>query len=95
MIPVECNAHWRHLNKVRGLPAQNSRGSLLVIGCNYHTTWQRDPGMRFVLDDVEGTVAKLRTRSTRKIFSTNVEDLIFIDSVYNRQKADRLSKIPD
>lgn len=64
----------------------------LVIGCNYHTTWQSDSRMRFVLISVNGTKAKLSTRRTQKTFETNVSDLIFIKSDYNKNKAKEILK---
>ena len=65
----------------------------LVIGCNYHTVWQRHKAMRFVLTAVseDNLIATLETRKTGKKFNTNVSDLIFIESVYNREKAERLT----
>lgn len=63
----------------------------LVIGCNYHTSWQSHPAMRFVLVEVKEDKARLKTRSSRKDFWTDVKDLIFIDTNYNRNKAKRLS----
>ena len=59
----------------------------IVIGCNYHTTWQKHKAMRFVLVDVQGTKARLKTRTTNKIFWTDVKDLIFIETKHNRAKA--------
>lgn len=66
----------------------------LVVGCNYHTTWQRHPGMRFVLSELskDKTQAKLSTRNTKKEFWCKVSDLIFIESVHNKQKADKIEK---
>lgn len=72
--------------------AYNNRGSLLIIGCNYHTTWQNHPGMRFILKEIKGTKARLLTRRTNKDFWTNVDDLVFIESGHNKHKAKRLSK---
>jgi len=64
----------------------------LVIGCNYHTTWQSKKGMRFVLVALlENDKAVLQTRVTNKRFTTNVADLMFIESEYNKKKADILS----
>ena len=63
----------------------------LVIGCNYHTTWQSHPAMRFVLVEVKDDKARLKTRASRKDFWTDVKYLIFIDTNYNRNKAKRLS----
>ncbi len=71
----------------------------LVIGCNYHTKWQKVKSMRFVLVEIKGSKARLQTRQTNKDFWTNVSDLIFIESGYNKSKAARLMdhgiKIPD
>ena len=64
---------------------------IIVIGCNYHTKWQRDRSMRFVLAEVKGSKARLKTRNTRKDFWTNLSDLIFIESDYNKKKAEKLS----
>lgn len=62
----------------------------LVIGCNYHTTWQRNKSMRFVLAEIKDNKARLQTRNTGKDFWTNITDLIFIESDYNKKKADTL-----
>jgi hypothetical protein len=61
----------------------------LIIGCNYHTTWQSKPGMRFVLVELssDGLQAKLVTRNTHRSFWTKSEDLIFIMSKFNIEKA--------
>jgi hypothetical protein len=61
---------------------------MLVIGCNYHTTWQSNKAMRFVLLEVDGDRAKLGTRYGSKPFWTNTSDLIFIESKYNKDKAE-------
>ena len=63
----------------------------LVIGCNYHTTWQSHPAMRFVLVELKDDKARLKTRTSRKDFWTDIKYLIFIDTNYNRNKAKRLS----
>lgn len=63
----------------------------IVVGCNYHTTWQRDKGMRFVLGEVIGEKAKLYTRNTKKQFWTNVSDLIFITTPTNIRKKNKLT----
>ena len=59
----------------------------LVVGCNYHTTWQSDKAMRFVLGELKGDKAVLYTRRTKKRFATNVKDLIFIMTHHNISKA--------
>ena len=64
----------------------------LIIGCNYHTTWQSDKRMRFVLKKVNGDKALLTTRITKKEFWTNVSDLIFIETNYNINKAVEIYK---
>ena len=66
--------------------------SNIVIGCNYHTKWQANKAMRFVLVEVSGTKARLKTRNTGKDFWTNVDDLIFINSDHNKRKAQQLLK---
>ena len=58
----------------------------LIIGCNYHTTWQSNPAMRFVLKAVDGNKATLMTRRTNKEFTCLTKDLIFVDTPYNRDK---------
>ena len=63
----------------------------LIIGCNYHTTWQSHSAMRFVLVEIKGDKARLKTRASKKDFWTDVKDLIFIDTNYNRNKGKRLS----
>jgi hypothetical protein len=63
---------------------------MIVVGCNYHTTWQKHKAMRFVLVEVKGTKARLRTRTTYKDFWTDVEDLIFIDTRHNKEKAKKI-----
>ncbi len=67
---------------------------MLIIGCNYHTTWQKNPGMRFVLTSIseDGMTATLETRKTNKKFKTKVTDLIFINTSYNIEKAKKLTK---
>lgn len=65
----------------------NLKGHLIVLGCNYHTTWQSKKKMRFVLDDVKGKEALLFTRVSKRRFKTNVDDLIFISSGHNIRKA--------
>jgi len=65
--------------------------SSIVIGCNYHTKWQKHSAMRFVLKEVKGDKARLITRSTGKDFWTNINDLIFIMSNHNISKAERLT----
>lgn len=62
----------------------------LVIGCNYHTTWQSNKAMRFVLVEIKGDKARLQTRNTKKDFWTNTNDLIFIETKHNKQKANNL-----
>jgi hypothetical protein len=63
----------------------------LVIGCNYHTKWQSNRAMRFILKEIKGDKARLATRVSKKDFWTNVEDLIFIETDYNKNKAKKLT----
>lgn len=62
----------------------------IVVGCNYHTTWQKHRNMRFVLSEIKGDKARLTTRKTHKNFWTDKKDLIFICSNVNINKANRL-----
>lgn len=67
-----------------------SEPRIIQVGCNYHTTWQSDKRMRFVLKEVKDGKARLATRTTRKDFWCNVSDLIFIETGYNKGKAKQL-----
>ncbi len=67
-------------------------GTKIVIGCNYHTKWQSHKAMMFVLKEINGNTAILTTRTTGKTFKTNISDLIFIESKYNKEKAKKLTK---
>ena len=57
----------------------------LIVGCNYHTTWQSHSAMRFVLIEIKGDKARLKTRASKKDFWTDVKDLIFIRDNKNTQ----------
>ena len=63
---------------------------ILIVGCNYHTTWQSNKKMRFVLSEVKGNKARLTTRNTKKDFWTNINDLIFIETDYNKRKLEEI-----
>ncbi len=65
----------------------------LIIGCNYHTTWQKNKSMRFILAEIKGDRVRLKTRRTNKDFWTNTKDLIFITSDHNKNKAKKLKSI--
>ena len=67
-------------------------GDKIVIGCNYHTKWQSNKSMRFVLLEVNGDEALLGTRTTKKKFWTNVSDLVFIESQHNVNKSLRMNE---
>ena len=67
------------------------RGTPIIIKCNYHTKWQNNKNMRFVLGEVSGDRVRLYTRRTNKNFWTNKDDLIFITSNHNISKAIRLN----
>ena len=62
-------------------------GNPIISGCNYHTTWQKDKGMRFVLTSIQGSQVLLRTRRTKKEFWTSKSSLIFITTTHNIKKA--------
>lgn len=59
----------------------------IVVGCNYHTTWQSHRNMRFILESVDGENAILTTRTSRNHIPCKVSDLIFIQSKHNTNKA--------
>jgi len=61
------------------------------IGCNYHLTWQSHKAMRFVLESVEGEIATLKTRVTKKEIKTHVSNLIFIESEHNINKSKNIN----
>jgi hypothetical protein len=65
----------------------------IVIGCNYHTKWQKNKGMRFILAEVKDGKARLQTRNSGKDFWTSVDDLIFINSDYNIKKAEEITNV--
>lgn len=71
---------------------QNKDKNLVVVGCNYHTTWQSHKAMRFVLAEVKGNRARLVTRGSNRNFWTSVDSLIFIKTGYNFDKAKKLLK---
>lgn len=81
---------FKGLNNNRYLPIKNNKGCLIILGCNYHTSWQTNKNMRFVLYNIVGGKAELRTRTTNKKFVTDLDTLIFIDSKYNLEKAKQL-----
>jgi len=62
----------------------------IIIGCNYHTKWQSNKSMRFILKETKGDKARLITRNTHKDFWTNISDLIFIKTDHNKSKAQKL-----
>lgn len=64
----------------------------IVIGCNYHTTWQSNPSMRFVLESVDGDNVILSTRRTNKRFTTKKDSLIFVNSAHNCRKAEQIER---
>lgn len=63
----------------------------LTIGCNYHTKWQSNKAMRFILAEIKGDKALLKTRTTNKQFWTNISDLIFIETKYNKEKQAKIN----
>jgi len=85
MSRLNTRAEFRAMNG--NAPIFNSKGVKLVIGCNYHTTWQKNKGMRFILTEIKGDKARLQTRNTGKDFLTSLNDLIWIDSIHNNNKA--------
>lgn len=70
----------------------NKKGEKLIIGCNYHTTWQSHKNMRFVLTGLNDKYAELMTRRTGKQFWTDKNDLIFIKTSTNINKSKKILK---
>jgi hypothetical protein len=64
----------------------------IIVGCNYHTTWQSNKAMRFVLAEDLGETVVLKTRTTNKRFTCKKSDLIWIDTHCNNNKAHRILK---
>ena len=89
-ITEELIKKLRDANEEPSLPLRNKKGHLIIIGCNYHTTWQSNHKMRFVLSEVEGDKVRLTTRVSRKSFWSGIEDLIFIETRHNKEKAEKL-----
>lgn len=58
----------------------------LVIGRNYHTTWQNNKFMIFVLKELYRDKALLVTKTTGKRFWTKRSNLIATDANYNLNK---------
>ena len=86
-------ARWKMINQDDSIPLKNSSGNLIVLGCNYHTTWQSNKKMRFVLDYVFNTKVRLITTTTNRVFETHIDDLIFITSEHNINKAKEYRKL--
>lgn len=84
--------YWRQKNLKGDNPKKNIKGEPLVIGCNYHTTWQSSPSMRFLLLDIYADKGKalLGTRNTNKTFPTGLDELVFINTKVNLEKASDL-----
>ena len=91
---MQLDQHYKQraikLNEDENLPVRNSRNALIVIGCNYHTTWAKSRQMRFVLTEVQGDQARLQTRNSKKDFWTDLHSLIFIGTIHNTIKAKEL-----
>ena len=68
-----------------------STKELLIVGCNYHTIWQSEKSMRFVLVEFNKGMAILKTRNTRRIFKTEISSLLFITTSCNISKASDLT----
>jgi hypothetical protein len=65
---------------------------MLVVGCNYHVSWQSNKAMRFVLKQIDGSRALLGTRTTNKLFWTDTKDLIEINTKHNKLKKKEILK---
>ena len=82
--------HWKQLNLEFG-ELTNGNNEPIVIGCNYHTKWQSHRNMRFTLWDImyKNGIPKavLKTWRTKNIFTTDLDDLIFITTKHNIEKS--------
>lgn len=58
----------------------------LIVGCNYHTTWQSNKRMRFTLKSVMGDKCILNSNNSGN-FESQTNSLRFIMSEHNKQKA--------
>jgi hypothetical protein len=90
MMKESLIEHYKELNSEFGIN-ENTNGEPIVIGCNYHTTWQSHKDMRFILSDMMYKNGKLRavlkTRRTKNMFTSDLDDLIFITTKHNIQKS--------
>lgn len=91
--PTVFTKSWKAwFNSLKGdeFPAKNKRNQDIVIGTNYHTTWQSSTSMRWILlycKKKNGLwYAMLGTRGSNKVVWTNMDDLISIKSVHNKNK---------
>jgi len=83
------------LNKQKELIRKNNRDQPIVIGCNYHTTWQDNKSMRFILTQVINNKCNLVTRTTRTDIWVDIDDLIFITTRHNISKGKKLRPMID
>lgn len=88
-LAADHTKYWKELNASIFLPYTVGAGQPVALGCNYHTTWQRDKGMRFVLVEIKNGKARLKTRATNKDFWTPKHTLIFITTKHNKKKAEK------
>lgn len=65
----------------------------LILGCNYHLKTASSNAMRFMLVELKEDKARLKTDKSKKDFWVDVNDLEFIESGTNLNKAYRLEKL--
>lgn len=80
-------------NKNVSFSTHNSIGTILVLGCVYYTTWQNSKTFNFMLIEVKGKKAMLKSTLSGKEFWTNLDDLILVESAENLMNVDKLRPI--
>ena len=60
---------------VESMDLMDLRPINLVVGRNYHTTWQTAKGMRFILKQLSGSKALLGTMYNSKTYWVDVDQL--------------------
>ena len=79
----ELQQEYIILNSNPDLPKENKSGSLIIIGCDYYTSWQRDYSMKLKLINLKNSYAELENPTSNKTFWTHVDGLRLITNDYN------------
>jgi hypothetical protein len=73
---------------------RTTKGVLLIVGCSYHIPHQIHKNTTFLLDEIDGDRAKLKPKISTIPIWVNVDDLIFINTKFNRMKANKSMNNP-